>query len=70
MQTDAKSLTLEQLRQQNTELEQQNRKQARELAELSAKLTWYQEQFRLVQPEALRRFQREDASGSIGTEPV
>lgn len=42
MKTETESLTLEQLQQQNAELEQQN-------AELSAKLKWYEEQFRLAQ---------------------
>ncbi|MGG1664605.1 IS66 family transposase [Brevibacillus sp. NRS-1366] len=42
MKTSTESLTLEQLRQQNAQLEQQN-------AELSAKLKWYEEQWRLAQ---------------------
>lgn len=42
MKTEAESLTLEQLQQQNARLEQQN-------AELSAKLKWYEEQFHLAQ---------------------
>lgn len=42
MKTNAESLTLEQLQQHNTQLEQQNR-------ELSAKLKGYEEQFRLAQ---------------------
>ena len=49
MKTNAESLTLEQLQQQNVELEEQNQRQAHELAELSAKLRWYEEQFRLAQ---------------------
>jgi transposase len=49
MKTKPESLTMEQLQQQNAELEQLNTKQARELAELSAKLSWYKEQFRLAQ---------------------
>ncbi|GIP33495.1 hypothetical protein J2TS4_27050 [Paenibacillus sp. J2TS4] len=49
MKTEAESLTLEQPQQQNAGLEQQNKQQARELAELSAKLKWYEEQFRLAQ---------------------
>ncbi|MEI7028434.1 IS66 family transposase, partial [Paenibacillus sp. y28] len=49
MKNESESLTLEQLRQHNAELEQENTKQARELAELSAKLKWYEEQFRLAQ---------------------
>lgn len=49
MRMETESLTLEQLQQQNAQLEQQNTKQARELAELSAKLQWYEEQFRLAQ---------------------
>jgi transposase len=49
MKTETETLTLEQLQQQNAELEQQNTQQARELAELSAKLKWYEEQFRLAQ---------------------
>ena len=42
MKTRTESLTLEQLQQQNAKLEQQN-------AELSAKLKWYEEQWRLSQ---------------------
>lgn len=49
MKNEPESLTLEQLQQQNAQLEQQNRQQERELAELSAKLKWYEEQFRLAQ---------------------
>ena len=49
MKTETETLTLEQLQQQNAKLEQQNTQQARELAELSAKLQWYEEQFRLAQ---------------------
>ena len=48
MRTETEILTLKQLQQQNTELEQQNRKQARELIELSTKLKWYEEQVRLA----------------------
>ncbi|MBD0380993.1 IS66 family transposase [Paenibacillus sp. WST5] len=42
-------MTLEELQQHNAKLEQQNHQQERELAELSAKLKWYEEQFRLTQ---------------------
>lgn len=42
MKKESESLTLEQLQQQNAKLEQQN-------TELSAKLKWYEEQFRLAQ---------------------
>ncbi len=42
MKNETESLTLEQLQQQNKKLEQQN-------TELSAKLKWYEEQFRLAQ---------------------
>lgn len=42
MKTEPESLTLEQLQQQNAQLEKQN-------AELSARLSWYEEQFRLAQ---------------------
>jgi transposase len=49
MKMESESLTLEQLQQHNAQLEQQNTKQAHELAELSAKLKWYEEQFRLAQ---------------------
>lgn len=49
MKNETESLTLEQLQQQNAQLEQQNRQQERELAELSTKLKWYEEQFRLAQ---------------------
>ncbi|WP_138753598.1 IS66 family transposase [Paenibacillus sinopodophylli] len=42
MKNETESLTLEQLQQQNEKLEQQN-------TELSAKLKWYEEQFRLAQ---------------------
>lgn len=42
MKIETESLNLEQLQQQNAQLEQQN-------AELSAKLKWYEEQFRLAQ---------------------
>jgi transposase len=40
---------VEQLQQQNAELEQQNKRQARELADLQLKLKWYEEQIRLAQ---------------------
>jgi len=49
MRNETKSLTLEQLQQQNAQLEQQYRQQEQKLAELSAKLKWYEEQFRLAQ---------------------
>jgi transposase len=49
MKTEPETLNLEQLQQQNAQLEQQNHQQAQELAELSAKLKWYEEQFRLAQ---------------------
>lgn len=42
MENRPESLTLEQLQQQNAKQEQQ-------IAELSAKLKWYEEQFRLAQ---------------------
>lgn len=50
MKPAANDLTrLEQLQQQNAELEQQNKQQAHELADLQRKLKWYEEQIRLAQ---------------------